>query len=294
MIDPAGNAMGEQAMDVTIGGILHGTWRAMTARFWTMLGMYFAWLGISLGLLLVLMLTVGGSMMSPQLAAGALEPSGEGLTAGIIIGFAATYLVYILVVCAQYAALSAQASPLRDDDFGAAFARGVRSAPTLLAVIIVFLLGYFAFAAVLGSVAGAFGGTGFEVVAALLVLAAIVYLGARLGIVLAVVPVEGIYNPFRAIGRAWSLTGGRAWPIIAAFLIFVASAAIILLAISLPFIDSIIAMDEAGAPPALGGMMVFFVGVMVFSVIFTLAYAALLATVHAQLASGTDPNEALD
>lgn len=282
-------------MSLSVSNILSDTFAMVKARFWVLVGMYFVWLAIMVGFVIVLGMVMGGSMLA---FSGAMEdPEAlSGLGAGMIGVAVLFYLGYVLVICAQYAALCALSSPLRQADFGDAFSTGVRAALPLLGVMVVLLVGYFAGALAIGALAGALStlGSAGAIIVALLVVPVLLYLGARLGVVFLVVSVDGVRNPFSAIGRAWGLTRGHALPIVLAFVVFMVIAVVLMGLAFAPFFGSIMAMDEPNAAPAMGGMIFGFVAIFAFTVVLAIAYAALLASIHGLLVGGTTAAEAFE
>lgn len=281
-------------MQLSTGRILSDTFAMAKSRFWSLVGMYLAWFAISMALLILSMVAFGGTMA----AASAADPEGLAAGAGIaaVVGMIVFYLGYLALACAQYGAMCTLASPMRSGDFGAAFGAGLKAALPLLGTMVVLLVGYFVAAIVIGVVAGVAGQAGTVVLVAVLALVAVgvLWLGARIGIVFPLVPVEGIYNPFRAIGRAWALTRGNAWPIFLSFVAFMLIAAVLLGLVLLPFAGTVMAIgssdggDPAALAGAMGSMAFMFVGLVVVGIVVAIAYAALLSAIHGALAGGDD------
>jgi hypothetical protein len=279
-----GTASKGASMSLSVSQVLSDTWAALKGRFWALIGMWLAFFAIIMGAVIAFLMAIGGGMMT--LAATMENPdNAAGLGAGMFGLMVVFYLFYLLLVCAQNAALTALASPLREPDFGAAFGAGWRSAPTLLVVFVLLLIGYFIGALAFGVLAAAVSalgsaGTG---IAAVLVLALVLYFACRLGLVFPVAAVEGVRNPFAAIGRSWAVTRGNVLPIFLAMVVFVAIAGVLFALLFVPLLGSLSDMSGGNAVPAVGAMVFLFFGVTLLSVIVAVAYAALLAAVHARL-----------
>jgi len=268
-----------------VGDIISDTFARMRERFWGLLGLWFVFLAIMLVAMAVFFMTVGGSMFA---FAGAMEPGGgmgAGLTAGVVLMAIAFYVVYLLIAVAQYAAMNAMASPITNASFGDALGVGFRSSPTLLLVMVLFVIAYFVFALVAGMVFALLAqmGTAGSIIGGVLLLAAILYLACRLAIVFPIVPVDGVRNPITAIARSWSLTRGHGLAIFLAFVVFAIIAGVLIAIVFVPSMGSLAAL-EGGDVSAIGGAMAFmFVGFIVVSVLIAMAYSAMLSSIHARL-----------
>lgn len=266
-------------MKLTVGRIFSETFSTMKDRFWGLFGLWAAFFGLMLAAIVVFGMIAGGS--AATLAGAVDDPAvlADGVGVGLIAALVVFYLAYVLLVCAQYAAMNAMASPLRQADFGEAFSVGWRSAPTLLGVMIVFLIGY-VLAAMAAGLVGALGTAG-AVVGTVLLIGVMLYLASRLLIVFPVVPVDGVRNPFKAIGRAWRLTAGQALPIFLSLLAFVALLLLLMALMIIPIFGTVEAISEGGTAPAIGSMLFAFAAVIVLSIVVAIAYAAHLSAVHA-------------
>lgn len=285
-------------MNLSVSQILSETMGIVRSRFWPLVGMYLAWFALMMAFAIVMSLAMGGSMLA---LGGAMDTGGDPFSAGLGVGFIVMmvvfYVGYILIACAQNAAMCTLASPLRSNDFGGAFGTGIRAALPLLGVILLMLVAYFAFAMVIGVAAAALSqiGTAGMVILGIAVVLLVLWLGARLGIVMAVVPVDEVRNPIRAIGRAWSLTSGNALSIFLAFLAFMVIAVVLFGIVALPFIGTLSSLEPgSGGAPAVGSMIFMFIGFIVVALVVAVAYSALLSSIHALLTGPTNAAEAFE
>jgi hypothetical protein len=225
--------------------------------------------------------------------------SADGAMAGgaaMVLVLIVVYVGYLLVAMAQYASLITMASPTGRPTFGDALGAGWRAAPALLLLMVVLIVGYIAAALVFslfGVVVAATGDAG-SVVLALVLLPVLVWIGCRLTPLFAVVAVDRVRNPFKAIGRSWRLTRGHALTIFLASLVLMVILLLICSVALLPSIGLLRSMADpaamAGADAmgqAFGGMALFGVGLLVASVLFNLLYCAFMAVVHGTLTSAT-------
>jgi hypothetical protein len=269
-----------------VSEILSDTFARLRERFWGLLGIWFVFFAIMMAALVVFFLAIGGSAFA---LAGSMESGsafGPGMGAGMVLLIIVFYLVYLLIAVAQYAAMNAMASPIRNAGFGDALNAGFRSSPTLLVVMVLLVIGYFVFALIASVLFAALAqlGSAATVIGAIALFAAILYLACRLAIVFPIVPVDGVRNPFAAIGRSWNLTRGNALAIFLAFVVFGIIAAILFAIVFVPSMGSFRAL-EAGDTSAMGGAMIFmFLGFTIISILIAIGYSALLSSVHARLA----------
>ena len=222
---------------------------------------------------------------------------GEGgilaMGAGMIVFLVLFYLAYILVAMAQYASLISVASPLRQANFSDALSAGWRAAPALLMLMIVLIVGYVAAAMVFSLVAAAFSALGDTagLVLSLLLVPVLAWLGCRLAPLFAVVAVDGVRNPFTAIGRSWHLTRGHALTIFLASLVFFIILLIVCGLLMLPSIGLLTSMADPAAmaevAPAFGSIALLFLSILVVSALFAILYSAFLAVIHGSLATAS-------
>ena len=274
-----------------IGQVISDTFRMVKERFGSLLGLWAVYFGITIAFSLAFFVAAAAVGVA---GISALESNPLAAGTGMIVLLVVFYLGYLLVAMAQYASMITMASPTRQMTFGDALGAGWRAAPALLLLMVVLGLGYFAVAAVLGGVGAGLSALGDSGAAlfGLVLLPVVVWLGCRLSPLFAVVAVEEVRNPFTAIARAWKLTRGYALKIFLVSLIFVVILAAACLVVMLPSIGLLgsmadpAALADAGsaAGPALGGMLLLFLGFLVISVLFNVCYCAFMAVIHATLA----------
>jgi hypothetical protein len=276
-----------------VGQVLSDTFGMVKARFGSLLGLWAVFFGITILLWVVLVIGMGTVGLASFAALGGGDPSESGMMAmggGMIVFLILFYLAYILVIMAQYASMISVASPLRETSFGDAFGAGWRAAPALLLLMIVLIVGYVVIALIMSVVSSAIGGAG-SLILTLLMLAVVVWLGCRLAPLFAVSAVDGVRNPFTAIGRAWRLTEGHALSIFLASLVILVLMIVIGGVALLPSIGLISSLTDptaiADVGSALGGMGLMFVGILVVSALFTMIYSAFQAVIHGTLSNST-------
>lgn len=269
-------------MNITVSSILSGTLEGMKARFGGLAAMWLIFFLLTLAALVVFSLVLGGSMMAAMGGAAEGGAFGPGFGAGMFAVMAVFYVGYLLLACAQYGAMNAMASPLSRASFGDAFSLGWRTSPTLLAVMLIMVIGYLLVALALSALGAALGEIG-ALIASIVLFAAVIYLACRLAIVLPIAPVDGVRNPITVISRSWQLTRGHALPIFLSLLVFVLAVLVLGAILLVPALGAISSLSTGDAAPGIGIMLYLFVGFIALSVVFAAAYAAYLSAIHAQL-----------
>lgn len=276
-------------MEFSGSQVFSGMFAVMKERFWSLLGIWATFLGIQIAMGIVFGIVAGMSAMAGM---STNDPASMGV--GMILGMVVFYFVSILVAMAQNGSLLAMAAPLRRIAFGDALSIGMRSALPLIGVFLVLMLAYLGGALLIALLVGLFSLAGSSVggvagvIAVLLILPGIVYLGCRLATVFPVVVIEQVRNPVAAIRRGWDMTRGHAMKIFLVSLAFAIGALILLAVFVLPFVSSIMSAEASGGAPDLGAMGLMFVGLIVFSIVIALASAAFMASLNAALSGGTD------
>lgn len=271
-----------------IGQVISDTFGMVKSRFGQLLGVWAIYFGITLLLTVALGVGVGVTGVA-GLAAMESNPLAAG--GGMILVIAVFYIGYLLLTMAQYASLITMASPLRQTTVGEALGAGWRAAPALLLLIIVMIVCYVVVVLILSLLGAAFSALG-ELGSGLfgfLALGVMVWVGCRLAPLFAVIAVDGVRNPFKAIGRSWALSSGHALTIFFASLVFMVLLIVIAAIALLPSIGLLrTMMDPTGlagpaAAPAMGGIALMMVGFLIVGVLFNVIYCAFLAVIHSSL-----------
>lgn len=272
-------------MQASATGIIGGTFAIVKERFGPMLGMLVIYFVIQIVLSIVLSASIGASF-AMTLAAGRNGGLG-GLGAGGFLMVGVFYLAIFALYAAQTASLTALASPLQRLSFGDALNIGFRCVPTMLGVLVILGVAYFALALVAGMLLGvlAFVSSWLAILGGLVLIPGVIYLASRLSVINAVVAVDREMNPIAAISRSWNLTRGNVMAIFLALVLFVVLAAIGIAIVITPSFSTIMAASNGGnAVPSFAGMGVTFLLGIVFGLVFALAASALVSVIHAELA----------
>ncbi len=273
-----------------VGQIISDTFGTVKDRFGQLVGLWAIYFVITIALFVVFTVGMGAGLVG---IASMAEGGSMGLGAGMVVMLILFYVVYLLVVMAEYASLIQMASPLGRPTFGDALGAGWRAAPALLLLLLVLMVAYIAFAlvfSVVGIAVAAMGDAGSTLLL-LLVLPVLVWIGCRLLPLFAVVAVDGVRNPFTAIARAWRMTRGHALTIFLAWLAFVVLLVVICGVALLPSFGMLSSLADPtgfGDPAAstnwgMGAILLLVLGMLFVSVAFTVTYAAFLAVVHGRL-----------
>ena len=282
---------------MSVGQILSDMFGTVKARFGSLLGLWAIFLGITIGMFMIVGVGMAGVGIAGMAALGDSDPFAAG--ASFVVFLILFYIAYLLVAMAQYGSLISMASPLDRPTVSAAFNAGWRAAPAMLLLIIVLLIGYFAVALVFSAAGAALSFAG-DTAAGLLVLALVpvmIWLGCRLAPLLAVMTVDRVRNPFTAIARSWRLTRGHALTIFLAALVFMVILIVLCGALLLPSFGLLSSLGDttgdAGVAPALGAMLLFFASMLLLSLLFNLLYCAFMAVVHGALTSAAGEGTAV-
>lgn len=263
-----------------VGQTISRTFGVVKDRFGSLLGLWAIFFAIQLGMMAILGISMGASAM-----AGLAMGNANAVGGGMVVILFLFYIVYFLITFAQYGAMTAMASPLKQVSFGDAFNIGLRSAPTLLGVFILFMIGYLVFALVFGIVGGilSMAGSVGALLAIILVVPAAIYLMCRISVVNAVASVDRVGNPVTVLARSWAMTSGKVLPIFAVLLIFGIAMMLLMGVLAMPLYASIRSSMMGGGVPNFGSFGLIFVGMLLLSVVIAVVFAALLAVIHSEV-----------
>jgi len=270
-------------MALSVSSIISKTLATTGERFGSLLGIWAAWFGVQILLGIVFFAAVGSAFMGAAMGGG--NPAALG--GGAIVAIFVFYLLYILVAAAQIGSLCAAASPLQRPGFGDAFNAGIRSAPTMLGVIILLLIAYFVVALAFGIVVAvlSFIGKGAGIIAVVLIVPAAIWALCRLMPIYPVISVDREGNPVAAIRRAWAMTRGNALPIFLALLVFGLAAVALIAILILPVAGSFQSAMMGGAPP-FGMLALAGIGFLVLIVLLQIVQGVMMAVIHGDLSGG--------
>lgn len=266
-------------MQTSISQILGKTGEILVGRVGPLLGLWASYFVAQIVLFVILVAVMGVSAFGS--VSGANVPA---LGAGMIVAIVVVYIGYLALAFAQAGSLTAMASPLQRLSFSDAVGAGMRSVAPMLGVMVLLLIGYLAAALVIGILAGVLSmlGSVGPIILMLLLVPAGVYLMCRLCLIYAVIAVDRVGNPIKAISRGWGLTRGNVSTIIGVMLIFLVVTIILGGLLFLPFFNAVNA-SATGAVPAFGGMIFSFIGFFLFSIALSIVSAVLFAVIHSEL-----------
>lgn len=207
---------------------------------------------------------------------------------------AIVFIVYLLIRTVGTLALTLAAGGRPGITIGDAIGEGVRSMLPLLGVYMLLLVGYLVIAMVVAltvglSVGGALSGRdapGVGMGLTMLVMflglfALIIWLAAKLSLILPVIAIDKERNPINAISRSWSLTRGATLKIVLLYLLGAIAAFVI------SFIAGLAIGGLAAADPASIGGPGFWISMsinMAISALIGMFFIALIVAIHRQLA----------
>ncbi len=224
--------------------------------------------------------------------AGMAGSSSE-LALGSVLISIVSNLVNFYLSSASSAAMMSTASPITKSSFSEAFSSGFRAAPWLLLTMLLMVLGYFVAGlalALVGFGVGAIAGQAAGVLLALVIgLPALIFVGTKLSLITPIVAVDGVHNPIDAIRNSWRMTTGATLKILLILMGFGLVAIVLMLIFVGPALWSIISAARLGQTPDIPSMVgsigLAFLGVIVLAVLLSVFSAALIAAMHSQLSS---------
>lgn len=267
----------------TAGRIIGLTGSVVKQKLWPLVGLWAVFFAISIALvfLFVAVAGLGAFMTMNGSGEGGLGQIGAGMTVAMIL----FYLGYLLLYGAQISAMTAMAAPNSAVTFSQAIGIGFQSAPSVLGVLLLFIVAYFLLAIPAALLAGllSMAGTAGIVMLAVALVPIMTWLACRLFLANAVIPIEGIRNPVRAISRSWSLTRGNVLPIFLSMLAFGAAMLVAFLILLFPF-RAMASGGQVGAGPGVAITLLIVLLFFVFSVAIAIFSGAFPAAIHCELA----------
>lgn len=206
-------------------------------------------------LLFVAMPDAMGSMMNPD-----MDPTDmEQVVAGFGAGF---FLLYLFIIVASFIGQTAMIALMGDArrvSVGEAIGTGVKVLLPLIAIAVIFILGYFVVGLVLGLVFGlVVAGAGavstglagiLTFIGVVALLLAVLWVLTRFSMTLPVLALEGSLNPITALGRSWRMTRPAQMRLFLFYVLLVVAYVVIAL---VAFMIMGVIVAAIGAPTALG------------------------------------------
>ena len=278
---PATSSGGDEVMKMDIGQALSNTVSMTFGRNLSLAGLWGVFTIAQLLAFGLLAAVVGGGMMS--LASFGDPAAGAGMSAGVIVGLIVFYGLYLLLYGAQSIAMTAQASPLLEPNFGRSFSVGLRGALTFFGVMVLVLIAYFigAFVFMIAGLALSFLDEIGGVILIVIAIPVLIYLACRLMIIPAVIAVEEVYNPINVIRRSWQLTRGNVLGIFVTLVVLMVIFLALFLVLFLVAGSGFSAMTLAAETPSVGMIVVLVIAMFAVFILAAAAGAALVASVHA-------------
>ncbi len=277
---------------IDIGRVFSTSWDMLRQRFWPLVGMWAVFFAVQmvavvvLGILMAVMGIAGAGM-----GGGMEDPSAlAGMGVGMVLAMVLFYAAYIVLALAQQAAMVTLASPLEQAGFGAALSRGFKSALPFFAITILLVLAYMAIGGGLMAMIAAVGvgsadaAAGLGGIMLLLFLPVLIYLGCRFSVLVGVVAVDQVFNPFTAIRRSWNVTQGKVWRIFLATVVFMLISLVIIGLPVLLIFGSAFGAAQGGEP----SMMVLLGPLLMLPlfIVYTIFATAYVAALHSEVTGG--------
>lgn len=204
--------------------------------------------------------------------------------AGILVGS----LIVVLVQFVGYMSLFATLREGKRTSVSDAIVVGLKSLPSLIGVMLLFVIAYFVavllVVAVATAASGAIGGIGSGIVIFVLVLGGMVgifYVATKFSLTMPVIAIEGTLNPAKALLRSWRLTKGNSLRLFGFYLLLMVAYLIVagfVFGLRLTVTSSSLAGQSTPVQFAAGTLNA------VLTAALAVVAAAVFAAVHRQLA----------
>ena len=273
-------------MNIDIGSLFEDAFAMFKQRFWGMLGLWATFIGMIVALFIVFFIFVGASALGVAALSGgeaAFDGAGGlGFGVGIIASTVIFYLLMLAMLFAQQGSMMAMASPIERVNFGEAIARGFKGGLTLTVLMIPLLILNIIFGLLATLVTGfaALASPILSVIFAILLIPVGIYFACRFAVLVPVIVVEQIYNPIKAVNRAWVVTRGRVLSILVVVLLVTVCSLVVF---GIPFGAAFALSDPSsgGEPP----LIVALIPLLMFplTIVFMIFYVAVTASLHARI-----------
>lgn len=222
-------------MEFSAGRAFSDAFKRLGGRFGLLVAMWLLFFVITLAMF------VGfGGAVATMVARGTFAAAGvgqanladeTGLVAGVGVTVVLLYLAWFLILFAQQIALSRVSTGREEDSFGISLGAGLRGTPTMFAVALIYMFALGLLSALTRALENASGLAGLI---SLLMLLGMLYLFARLSLVLPLIAIEQMRNPFNAIAKAWKLAAGHSLKLTGLWaVVLIAALALLILAIGI-------------------------------------------------------------
>lgn len=235
---------------------------------------------------------VAMGLVLPDAMAAVSQPSfdpdaAEKMLASLGPSFFGMYAVAMVATFIGYVAMMALMSDRSRPTVGEAIGRGVKAFPTMIAVLIAFLLAYILLAAGIGLIAGGLGlisATLAGIAVFIGIIAALVgvaLIATRMSMSMPVIALEDTLNPVTVLKRSWAMTKPVQWPLLGFFVLLTIGYMVIAIVLSLVVGLAIAAIGS----PVLSGIFNGLIGTVV-AMIFTGVVAAIYDQLNTENTAG--------
>ena len=230
-----------------------------------------------------------GDMQAAMLANIANPQANEAMVQGMIGKFAGFGLAAMLVQSVGNMALLGLLTDRARPTVGEAIGNAVKSLPTVIGAIVLFIVAYFVVALVAGIVIGGAAALvksmALTAILAIAALVAVFYVLTKLSLTLPVIVIERVMNPATALTRSWQLTKGNSFRIFLFYLLLAIAYLVVAIVVfvALGSLFGIGQMAVGAAPP--GSAALIGMGLLsgVLGAVVAMYLNAILAAVHRQL-----------
>ena len=276
-------------MQFSAGRAFSEAFQLLGSRFGMLVGI---WLTFFIGLIAVFAM-FGGALVAMIAQAGSgLSPGavpGSNLFAGMGASILLFYVLYLAILFAQQIALSRASTGRNEDSFAVALGAGLRGTLTMLGVMLLYMIagigGGIVVSLLMAGIIAATQSAGISFLLSLLLLLGFFYLFARLCLVLPLVAIEEVRNPFSAIGRAWKLTAGSSVKVALTW-------ALVLIAVMVVYFVVFMVTVGFPSPQTLAGGPMQSIGFFIVMIVLGLSVGLYMVTLTTALYNQLSPSSA--
>ncbi len=278
-------------MEFSVGNVFSRTLSVINERMGPLIGLWALYLGLTIAAVMVIgiMFAVVGIA-----SAGAMTTFDEnaglgglaGLGAGMIIVMILLYGGLLYLTAAQSCSFAAMGAPYERPLFGEAMSRGFKAGIPMLGVAVLLLICYLVVALIFGLLTTALGSASeiLGIIAIVLFLPALIYIGCRLSIMVPVATNEQIRNPIKIITRSWELSQGHVLQIFGIMLLYLLGVSVA----GLLLFGPIFALaDIGGTEPGVFVILYLLVAYFVFLILLTVSQGVIVSVIHGLLSGNT-------
>ncbi|MFM5917026.1 MAG: glycerophosphoryl diester phosphodiesterase membrane domain-containing protein [Novosphingobium sp.] len=241
--------------------------------------------------IIALLVAFGGMFMamirfSAAARTGQIVP-GQSPFAGMGFSFILFYILYLAVLFAQQIALSRASTGRDEDTYSVALSAGLRGVLPMMGVLLIYIVagigGGIVVSLFMAAIMAAAQSAAVSLLIAVLLGIGAFYLFSRFSLVLPLIAIGELRNPFTAISQSWRLTSSSALKIMAVWFLAVVGALVLYIVVAALNTGLTGAVASTGSMPGAGAMIGLIVIMIAMGLTIGLYMVALTTAIYDQL-----------